>query len=325
MLEQLNDLDVTWVIGLFAAITVVLVVEAFYITLFKPESYRDQINRRLRIMKDTPNREEVLVLLRRERGLTAEGVYRLPIAALNRLITQSGVNVTLPRLLVAMGGIAAATFAGIFLTRHELMPAIGAAVLLGPVLPILVLRHLRKRRWAKFGARFPDAIDIIVRSVRAGHPVPIAITMVARELPDPIGSEFGMMADEITYGADLETALRNMMARVGQEDLPLFVTAVAIQSSTGGNLTEILSNLSKVIRERFKMRRKIKALSSEGKFSAYALSAMPVLLFLAVNVSNPSFYGAVLHLDATKYSLGATIAWMGLGNFIMSRMVNFKI
>ena len=99
-------------------------------------------------------------------------------------------------------------------------------------------------------------------------------------MPDPIGTEFGIAADEITYGADVETAMRNLYFRVGQEDLPLFVTAVAIQGSTGGNLSEILSNLSGVIRQRFKMRRKIRALAAEGRFSALFLSALPVAVFL---------------------------------------------
>ena len=107
-----------------------------------------------------------------------------------------------------------------------------------------MLKFKRGRRQKKFGAQFPDALDIIVRSLRAGHPVPIAITMVAREMADPIGTEFGIVADEITYGADLETGMRNLYFRIGQDDLPLFVTAVAIQSSTGGNLGEILENLS---------------------------------------------------------------------------------
>ena len=108
----------------------------------------------------------------------------------------------------------------------------------------MTLKFLRGRRQKRFSAQFPDAIDIIMRSLRAGHPVPIAISMVAREMPDPVGSEFGIVTDEITYGADLETALRNLYFRVGSDDLPLFVTAVAIQGSTGGNLGEILENLS---------------------------------------------------------------------------------
>lgn len=325
MLDALDHLDMTWIVGLFAAIAVVLAVEAFYMAVFKPESYRDQVNRRLRIMKDSHSREEVLVLLRRERGLTADGFYRLPIEALNRLMTQSGVKISLARVLGAMIGVAVVAFIGVFVTQQAALPAIAAAVLLGPVLPILILRFLRKRRWAAFGAGFPDALDIIVRSVRAGHPVPIAIAMVAREMPDPIGTEFGMLADEVTYGSDLETAMRNMYGRVGQEDLPLFVTAVSIQSSTGGNLTEILANLSAVIRERFKMRRKIKALSSEGKFSAYALTALPVLLFIAINVSNPRFYGDILHMQPTRVAFACIVVWMGIGNAIMNKMVNFKV
>ena len=140
----------------------------------------------------------------------------------------------------------------------------------------MVLKFLRARRHKKFNAQFPDAIDIIVRSLRAGHPVPTAINMVSREMSDPIGSEFGIVTDEITYGADLETAMRNLYFRVGTDDLPLFVTAVAIQGSTGGNLGEILQNLSGVIRQRFKMRRKIRALAAEGRASALILSVAAV-------------------------------------------------
>jgi tight adherence protein B len=191
--------------------------------------------------------------------------------------------------------------------------------------PLLVLRTLRGRRQKQFGLQLPDAIDIIVRSLRAGHPVPIAVTMVARELADPVGTEFGIVADEITYGADLETAMRNLFYRVGQDDLPLFVTAVAIQGSTGGNLGEILENLSAVIRQRFKMRRKIKALASEGKMSAMLLSALPIGMFFIVQVVSPDFYGSVWHFDLTKLGLGAAAAWMVMGNLLMYRMVNFKI
>ncbi len=164
-----------------------------------------------------------------------------------------------------------------------------------------------------------------MRSLRAGHPVPVAIAMVAREMPDPVGTEFGIVSDEITYGADLETAMRNLYFRVGQEDTPLFVTAVAIQASTGGKLSEILENLSGVIRQRFKMRRKIYALAAEGRFSAMLLSAVPIVLFLVLKVIAPDFYSSVWHVDFTKYALAAAGGWMLVGNFIMYRMVSFKI
>ena len=166
---------------------------------------------------------------------------------------------------------------------------------------------------------------MIVRSLRAGHPTPIALTMVAREMPDPIGSEFGIVVDEITYGADLETALRNLYVRIGQDDLPLFVTAVAIQGSTGGNLGEILENLSGVIRQRFKMRRKIRALAAEGRASALILSSLPIAMFLIIQIVAPDFYASVWDIPLTKHALMTAGAWMGIGNLIMYRLVNFKI
>ena len=189
----------------------------------------------------------------------------------------------------------------------------------------MVLKFLRSRRQKKFAAQFPDAIDIIVRSLRAGHPVPIAINMVARELPDPIGTEFGTVTDEITYGADLETAMRNLYFRVGTDDLPLFVTAVAIQGSTGGNLGEILQNLSAVIRLRFKMRRKIRALAAEGRASALILSSLPIAIFAIIQFVTPEFYASVWDEDITKKALAIAGCWMMLGNFIMYRLVNFRI
>ena len=250
--------------------------EGVYLLFYNKASYRNNINRRLKVMDSKPDRESVLVQLRRERGLTSGGDYRLPLVSFNKLVLQSGLNVGLGRLIliVVIGMVGA--FAATLVFEGNLLHAVFAALFSGLVLPFFVLRFLRSRRQKKFAAQFPDAIDIIVRSLRAGHPVPIAINMVARELSDPIGSEFGTVTDEITYGADLETAMRNLYFRVGTDDLPLFVTAVAIQGSTGGNLGEILENLSGVIRQRFKMRRKIRALAAEGRASALILSSLPI-------------------------------------------------
>jgi tight adherence protein B len=293
--------------------------------LFSKASYRSRINRRLRLMKDKPDRESILVQLRRERGLTGGGDYRLPIVGFNQLVLQSGLTLGFGKFItiVVVGTVLA--FAATIWLRAQIIDALIAAAFAGLVMPYLVLRLLRSRRQKKFGAQFPDALDIIVRSLRAGHPVPIAIGMVAREMTDPIGTEFGMVSDEITYGADLESALRNLYFRIGTDDLPLFVTAVAIQGSTGGNLGEILQNLSSVIRQRFKMRRKIRALAAEGRASALILSSLPIGMFLIIQVVAPNFYATVWHLDLTKTWLMGAVFWMGIGNFIMYRMVNFRI
>src|SRR3954463_6368692 len=319
------NIDPVYVIYLFVALAAGLLVEGVYLLFFNTRSYRKNVNRRLKLLDKQVDRESVLVQLRRERGLSMTGDYRLPLVALNRLILQSGLKLGIATFAIYLVVLALFAFGLVMVTREDLLEALGAAVFCCTLLPLLVLKIKRGRRQKKFGAQFPDALDIIVRSLRAGHPVPIAIQMVAREMPDPVGSEFGIVADEITYGADLETAMRSLYFRVGQEDLPLFVTAVAIQATTGGKLSEILQNLSGVIRLRFKMRRKVRALAAEGRFSAMLLSSVPIVLFLILKVIAPDFYTSVWHIDFTKYALAAAGCWMLTGNYIMFRMVNFKI
>jgi tight adherence protein B len=321
------DFNPVYLIYLLIGISAAMFAEGAYLLFFTKASYRKNINRRLKVMNDNDkaSRENVLVQLRRERGLTSGGDYRLPLINLNQLLLQSGLSIGFGRLMffVAIGMIAA--FAGTMTFDGKMSHAIGAAMFCGLVLPLMVLKFLRKRRQKNFGAQFPDAIDIIVRSLRAGHPVPIAINLVAREMKDPMGSEFGIVADEVTYGADLETAMRNLFFRVGTDDLPLFVTAVAIQGSTGGNLGEILENLSAVIRQRFKMRRKIRALAAEGRASALILSSLPIGMFIIVQIVTPEFYASVWAFGLTKIALAAAGCWMGIGNFIMYRLVNFRV
>ncbi len=319
------DIDPVYVIYSFVALAAGLFVEGIYLLFFNTRSYRKNVNRRLQLFDNQPDRENVLVQLRRERGLSSTGDYRLPLVALNRLILQSGLTVGIGKFAIYVVVFALFAFGLVMTTRHDILQASGTALFCCTLLPLFVLKFKRGRRQKKFGAQFPDALDIIVRSLRAGHPVPVAINMVAREMADPIGTEFGIVGDEITYGADLETGMRNLYFRIGQDDLPLFVTAVAIQSSTGGNLGEILENLSKVIRERFKMRRKIRALASEGRASAMILSSLPIVMFLVIQVITPDFYASVWHEDLTKMCLAGAASWMLIGNFIMFRMVNFRI
>ncbi len=314
-----------YLIWLFVAVSAGLAFEAIYLLCFSTASYRSQINRRLRLSKDQPDRESVLVELRRERGLTSGGNYRLGFVALNRLILQSGLTLGFTRLAIIVGFGGVLAFGAVMVFRHDLFEAAAAGLFGTTLLPFLALRWLRSRRQGKFAAQFPDALDIIVRSLRAGHPVPVAVSMVGREMGDPVGSEFGIVTDEITYGADLETAMRNLYARIGSDDLPLFVTAVAIQGSTGGNLGEILQNLSGVIRNRFKMRRKIRALAAEGRASAIILSALPISIFFIILWLVPDFYAQVWDVPLTKQLVAGAVVWLIIGNMIMFKMVNFKI
>ena len=319
------DFDPIYLIYLLVAGSAGLFVEGMYLLFFSGASYRKNVNRRLKLLKDEPNRENILVQLRRERGLTTGGNYKMGVEGFNRLVLQSGLTLGFGKLFTFIGIGAVLAFGVTMILRSNFMEAALVGLFCATALPYLFLRILRGRRQKQFGAQFPDSLDVIVRSLRAGHPVPVAINMVAREMPDPVGSEFGIIVDEITYGADLETALRSLYFRVGQDDLPLFVTAVAIQGSTGGNLGEILENLSKVIRERFKMRRKIRSLAAEGRASAMILSSLPIGMFLVIQFVAPDFYAGVWQEDITKQALGLAATWMGIGNFIMYRLVNFRI
>jgi tight adherence protein B len=321
----MSNFDSVYLVYLFVGLSAALLAEGVYLLFFNRSSYRKNINRRLKISDDKADQQSILIQLRRERGLTASGEYRLPLINLNQLMVQSGLTLGWGKLAFIAVFTGFAVFGGMLAFHWQMKYALPAGLVASVLLPFLGLKLLRRRRIKNFSAQFPDAIDIIVRSLRAGHPVPIAISTVARETPDPVGSEFGIVSDEITYGADLETAIRDLFFRVGSEDLPLFVTAVAIQTSTGGNLAEILENLSDVIRQRFKMRRKIRALAAEGRASALILSSLPLAIFAGIQFLVPEFYASVWHESLTKICLTIAGCWMGIGNFIMYRLVNFKI
>lgn len=313
------------VILLMIGVAVFLLVEAAWLSFSRRSSYKSRINRRLRIFENVRNQQDVLMILRRERGLTGQGRYRLPLIWFNRLLTQSGIGVSAGRLMSLVSFPALAALLAVQVWTGLAHLAVIAGLLVACVLPVLALLYLRRKRRRRFEQMLPDAVDIMVRSLRAGHPLPVAIAMVARELPDPIGSEFGMTADEMTYGLDLETAIGNMAARVGQDDLSLLVVAISIQSRTGGNLAEILHNLSNVLRARFKMRRRIKAVSAEGRASAIGLSVLPVAVFCILNLVAPDFYGGVWGDPLVFKVLGFAVGMMAVGNIIMFRMVNFRI
>ncbi|HEV7252137.1 MAG TPA: type II secretion system F family protein [Mesorhizobium sp.] len=304
-----------------AALAGVMAAEAFYLLYAGQADRRAAINRRMKLSDGGISQEQVLVQLRKERG--GSGGFQLS-RSLARLRAQSGLVMPLSRFLSATSLAAVGlALAGVW---FGLPPAIGlpAALPLSALMPVMTLRFLKKRRHKRFGQQLPEALELITRGLKAGHPVPVAIAMVAREMPDPIGTEFGVVADEVTYGSDLVSALHAMFERVGHEDLPLFVTAVSIQSSFGGNLREILDGLAGVIRSRGKLRRKVRAISTEGRMSAYILTAVPVLLMVAVNILAPDYYAEVWDEPMTWLLLGGAVSWLAIGNLIMFKMANFR-
>lgn len=282
-------------------------------------------NKRLRMLATGESRESVMLKLKRERGSSGETIGFDPINWFANLVVQGGISRTPPEIGILMllagvlGGVAA------FVLTWNILIAIGAILLAGLLLPLVVLLIMRKLRLGKFAKQLPDAIDIMVRSLRAGHPVPTSLGLVSRELADPCGTEFGIAVDEMTYGLDLPSALQNVSRRVGLQDMRFLVVAVMIQMQVGGNLAEVLGALSKLIRERQKLRAKIFALSSEGRFSAVVLTVLPFVLAIAVNIVNPGYYGDVWRDPIFLPVMGFSVVWMILGIIVMYRLVNFKV
>lgn len=304
-------------------IAVVLVAEVLFMSVAGPMSRRRGVNRRLKVLEHSGSGEQALQLLRGERGIADTNLQ--VIGWLRRLLVQSGLSLTVSRLMLFMVVLVIAVFA--FTTLVLRMPqayGLVAAFLFGVLLPLQILRFIRNRRAAKFATQLPDALDVIVRSLRSGHPVPTAFSLVGKEMADPAGTEFGMTNDEMTYGLDMTQALRNLGERVGLPDLSLLITAVSLQSTSGGNLSEVLSNLSKVLRERFQLRRKVRSLSAEGRMSGYGLFILPIAISGGIFLQNPGYYTDVWNEPAFLPIMGFLIVWSLIGDLMMYKMINFK-
>ena len=317
-------IDARYLVYAMIAIAVMTGAQAAFQYLSSLRSYRRNVNNRLNITDKSGTRSDSLVELRLRRSLSAEGRYILPVIWLNRLVMQSGISVNAKTLLIVMFIAAAVIGAGTYIFSGGIFVASALALVIGFGVPLQFLRVLRGRRIAKFESQLPDGLDVMVRSLRAGHPIPVSLSMVAREMTDPVGSEFGMAFDELTYGLDTDMAMANMQARVGQTDLALVVVAVSIQSKTGGNLAEILASLSNVLRERFRMRRNVKALSAEGRFSAIALSLLPFIVAGALLMIAPRYYTEVWDDPVFMPVVIFAVCLLLVGDYVMYRMVNFR-
>ncbi|MER9293184.1 type II secretion system F family protein [Mesorhizobium sp. M0510] len=310
-------------IYMLAAASVILAGEALYLSFAGRRSRSLAVNRRLKRLAGDVPAEQTLQGLLRERGLTDSGDFLFGMVWLNRLYTQSGITGN-PLTFAAtflLAGLAMALLLVFF--NFSALASLLIFLVVGLVLPLLVLRRARNKRIRKFAKQLPDALDMIVRSLRAGHPASVAIGLVAREMPDPLGTEFGIVSDEITFGLSIEQAVRKLSQRVGFEGLQLLSVSLAIQAKTGGNLTEILANLSSVLRERQKLRMKIRALSAEGRVSAWIISLFPIVMFFTLQILAPAYYGAIWGNPLVFPAFLLFGLWALLGDFIMYRMVTF--
>ena len=320
------DISPAIVFSISIVLCVVLAAEAGYLLLTRNTDTKRRINRRMRVTEDDGgNKHDVLIQLRKERGMDAEGQMVLPVKKLNKLIIQAGITTGLKKFMMYYAVYVVGITIGLLIMTQSITTPILALPVTALLVPYIWLRRRKSKKLNEFGKQLPEAIELITRSLKAGHPVPVALSMVGREMPDPIGTEFGMVVDEVTYGSDLVTALLSLYERVGHPDLPLLVSSVSIQSTTGGNLREILDSLSAVIRDRLKMKAKIRAISAEGRISAIFLSAMPVILFVVLLVLLPDYYGGIWHESLTWYMFGGLAFWLAAGNLLIMKMVSLKV
>jgi tight adherence protein B len=290
--------------------------------LFRDRKTQQSINRRLSLSSKGASATAVLDALKNERGFA--DFDNASLRRMSDFWTQTGLRFDRNLLLLAACGLAILFFLAFSIPLGFGIAPLALAIITAILTVFIYLKIVRSLRIKRFSEQFPDTLDVIVRGVRAGLPFSSALNLVAREMPDPVGTEFGMASDEIAFGLDLPTALQNLQRRVGQEDLLYFVIAVSIQIQTGGKLGDLLARLSRLIRERTMLRLKVKALTAEGRLSGVCLSAMPFVLFGIVTFLSPDYFTSVKDhpLIPPAFVLGLTM--LVIGNVIMYRMINFK-
>jgi tight adherence protein B len=323
-------LDTSIVILSFCAIVAVVLSALSYFGELQPA--RKKANRRMTMMEAGVAPRQVaaqLLTKARPNSFVSQFMSQELYQAADRWCRQANPEFSLRKTtLTVLGGFSVLVLL-VFVASTKLGPSalllglIGAVVLTASVTWI-VLYAMRTKRLRTLSEQLPAAIDLMVRALRAGHPVVSAIQLASSEMPDPIGTELGIVVDETTYGIELKEALASLAARSKLEDFAFLQVSVSIQAETGGNLAEILGNLGRVIRGRFMLEKKVKALASEGKMSAIILSALPILMVGGISASNPGYYlDAIKEPDFFPISAGVALLYC-FGLYLIHRITNFK-
>jgi tight adherence protein B len=274
---------------------VLALVEGIYLVAFgKSISLNNRVNRRLEMLDKGAGREQVLEQLRKEMQQHMKS-QTIPLYSLLADKAQKAAIAFTPRqLIMIMAGLAVVAFVGLSIgTETEPPVRILASIVIGVGAVYMWVNSKAKKRMAMIEEQLPDAVELMVRSLRVGHPFSSAITIVSKEIEDPLATEFGIIADENAYGRDIGEALKEMAERLDMQDMRFLSVAVTIQQQSGGNLAEILAGLAKVIRARFRLFRRVKAITAEAKWSGKFLSAFPLICLIVTLVNDPKHYDGV--------------------------------
>jgi tight adherence protein B len=308
-------------------IGVLVLVEGLYLVAFgKSISLNSRVNRRLEMLNKGNTRDEVLEKLRKEmqQHMKARSIPLYSLLA--DKAQKAAIAFTPKQLIVIMIGVSVMAFFGLTIgTATEPPVRILMAVGIGVGGVYFWVSSKANKRLSMLEEQLPDAIELMVRSLRVGHPFSSAISIVSKEVADPLASEFGVIADESAYGRDIGEALKDMAERLDMQDLRFLAVAVTIQQQSGGNLAEILAGLSKVIRARFRLFRRVKAITAEAQWSGKFLSAFPIICLIVINVSDPHYYDDVrdhaMFIPACFF-VGIMLA---LNLYVMRVLTNIKV
>lgn len=302
-------------------VAVVVLVEGLYLTVFgKSISLNSRMSRRLALLEKNHNREEVLEQLRKEMSqhLSSRGIPLYSILA--DKAQKANIAFTPRQLIMVMGVVAVLAYLGLTIGTAAATPVrILVAIAMGVGGVYTWVNRKAKKRISLLEEQLPDAVELMVRSLRVGHPFSNAIGIVAKEVPDPLGTEFGLIADEAAYGRDVAESLKAFAERMDNQDLRFLAVAVTIQQQSGGNLAEILDGLAKVIRSRFKLFRRVKAITAEAKWSGMFLSGFPIAALLGIQMLKPDYYDGV---KESPYFIPMALV---VGGFLVVNVVFMKI
>ncbi|WP_422396630.1 type II secretion system F family protein [Sphingomonas profundi] len=246
-------------------------------------------------------------------------------AVLSKRIAMTGKEWTLGQYLLANIALTVVVALAIVVKGAPIPLAALGGLFVGIGLPHMVIGHLIKKRVKQFNAKFPDAIELLVRGLRSGLPISETLGVVGGEVPGPVGVEFRTVTDKMKIGRTMEAALQDTADRLGTPEFQFFVITLAIQRETGGNLAETLSNLADVLRKRAQMKLKIAAMSSESKASAYIIGVLPFMVFGSILYINPDYMMKFFEDERLIVTGLGGLVWMGIGAFVMRQMINFEI
>ena len=315
------------IIYILIFVAVVVLVEGLYLTVFgKSISLNSKVSRRLALLEKNQNREQVLEQLRKEMSqhMHARGIPLYKILASKA--QKANIAFSPQQLVMVMVVLSVFAYLGLtFATAAETPVRVALSIGMGVGGVYFWVSSKAKKRMALLEEQLPDAVELMVRSLRVGHPFSNAIAIVSKEVADPLGTEFGLIADEATYGRDVSESLRAFATRMENQDLHFLAVAVSIQQQSGGNLAEILDGLAKVIRSRFKLFRRVKAITAEAKWSGMFLSGFPIAAIVLIQMIKPDYYDGV---KDTQYFVPAAlfvVTFLIINVIFMKIMVNIKV